>query len=115
MNQVAVQPTRSVSHGWCVGTERQLHLVKRILAGLTHKQVLTLEMLSTLLTVAEGLMNNHPITAVSSNSRDLEPLTPDHLLIHHPASMPPGLFNDDDLPVQKKWRQVQHLANMFWK
>ena len=32
-------------------------------------------------------------------------LTPNHLLIHRPASTPPGLQNKSDSNVQKKWRR----------
>ena len=95
--------------------ERQIRTVKRVLAGLTHEQILTHEMLVTLLVMAEGLVNNRPLTAVSDDPRDLEPLTPNHLLIHRPAAAPPGLFNETDLHSRRKWRQVQYLADVFWK
>ena len=95
--------------------ERQIRSVKRVLAGLTHEQVLSYEMLVTLLVVAEGIINNRPITPVSDDPRDPEPLTPNHLLIHRPATAPPGLFNDRDLHSRKKWRQVQYLADVFWR
>lgn len=72
-------------------------------------------MLNTLLVVAEGILNNRPITPVSSDPRDLEPLTPNHLLIHRPASVSPGLFSTENPRMNKKWRQVQYLADVFWK
>ena len=71
------------------------------------EQVPTSEMLTTLLVVAEGIINNRPLTPASDDPNDLEPLTPNHLLIHRPASAPPGLFNEDDLHSRRKWRQVQ--------
>ena len=79
------------------------------------EQVPTSEMLTTLLVVAEGIINNRPLTPASDDPNDLEPLTPNHLPIHRPASAPPGLFNENDLHSRKKWRQVQYLADVFWK
>ena len=29
--------------------------------------------------------------------------------------MPPGLFRKDDLLSRRRWRQVQYLADIFWK
>ena len=95
--------------------ERQIRSVRRILFTIMTEQVPTSEMLTTLLVVAEGIINNRPLTPASDDPNDLEPLTPNHLLIHRPASAPPGLFNENDLHSRKKWRQVQYLADVFWK
>ena len=95
--------------------ERQIRSVRRILFTIMTEQVPTSEMLTTLLVVAEGIINNRPLTPASDDPNDLEPLTPNHLLIHRPASAPPGLFNEDDLHSRRKWRQVQYLADVFWK
>ena len=72
-------------------------------------------MLTTLLVIAEGIINDRPLTPASNDLNDLEPLTPNHLLIHRPASTPLGLFSENDLHSRKKWRQVQYLADVFWK
>ena len=95
--------------------EHQIRTVRRILFTIMTEQVPTSEMLTTLLVVAEGIINNRPLTPASDDPNDLEPLTPNHLLIHRPASAPPGLFNENDLHSRKKWRQVQYLADVFWK
>ena len=95
--------------------ERQIRSVRRILSGLTREQVMTSEMLITLLVTANGIMNNRPLTPALSNPSDLEPLTPNHLLIHRPAYAPPGLHDKGDSKPEKKWRQVLHLADVFWR
>ena len=95
--------------------ECQIRSVRRILFTIMTEQVPTSEMLTTLLVVAEGIINNRPLTPASDDPNDLEPLTPNHLLIHRPASAPPGLFNENDLHSRRKWRQVQYLADVFWK
>ena len=95
--------------------ERQIRTVRRVLAGLMKEQTLSDEALQTLMTVAEGIVNNRPITPVSNDPRDLEALTPNHLLIMRPATAPQGLFDAKDLQLRKKWRQVQYLADLFWR
>ena len=95
--------------------ERQIRTVRRVLFAIMTEQVPTSEMLTTLLVIAEGIVNNRPLTPISDDPKDLEPLTPNHLLIHRPANIPPGLFSENDMFHRKKWRQVQYLADVFWK
>ena len=52
---------------------------------------------------------------MSNEPYDLEPLTPNHLLLLKPNGLlPPGVFDKRDLYFRKQWRQVQYLANVFW-
>ena len=95
--------------------ERQIRSVRRILSRLIQEQVMSSEVLTTLLVTAEGILNNRPLTAASSDPSDLEPLTPNHLLIHRPARAPPGLYANGDSRQEKRWRQVLHLADVFWQ
>jgi len=95
--------------------ERQIRTIRRVLGGLTREQRLTDESLVTLLTMAEGIVNNRPLTAVSDDPTDLEPLTPNHLLILKPSSAPPGIYTEQDLSSHRRWRQVQYLADLFWR
>ncbi|XP_020556881.2 uncharacterized protein LOC110014410 [Oryzias latipes] len=55
-------------------------------------------------------------TEFSDDPNDLEPLTPNHLLLlmRKPA-LPPGIFDPQDQYVRKRWKQVQYLADLFWK
>ena len=89
--------------------EYQIRTVRRVVFTIMTEQVPTSEMLTTLLVVAEGIINNRPLTPASDDPNDLEPLTPNHLLIHRPASAPPELFNENDLHSRKKWRQVRRI------
>ena len=106
--------TPTVSHMGGVW-ERQIRSVRRILSRLVRKQVMSSEVLTTLLVTAEGILNNRPLTAASSDPSDLEPLTPNHLLIHRPARAPPGLYANEDSKRERRWRQVLHLADVFWR
>ena len=64
----------------------------------------------------ESILNSRPITVVSNDPRDLEPLTPRHLLLLKSDSpMPPGVFQKEDLFSQRRWRQIQYLSDIFWK
>lgn len=61
-------------------------------------------------------MNGRPITQVSNDVNDLEALTPNHiLLLKGRHVIAPGEFQDGDLYIRKRWRQVQYLADLFWK
>ena len=60
-------------------------------------------------------MEGRPLTKVSDDPNDLEPLTPNHLLlVRRNESLPPGLFEKNDTYSRRRWRQVQFLANVFW-
>ena len=70
----------------------------------------------TLMCEVETIVNSRPITKVSSDPNDLEALTPNHLLLlKTKPNLPPGLFNKEDLYVRRRWRQVQYMADLFWK
>ena len=80
------------------------------------EQIVDEESLTTLFCEVESIVNSRPLTKVSSDSRDLEPLTPNHLLLlRREPTLPPGTFLKDDLYSRKRWRQIQYLTNIFWK
>ena len=60
--------------------ERLIRSTRKILGALTKEQVLDDECLQTLLCEAESIINGRPLTKVSDDPNDLEPLTPNHLL-----------------------------------
>ena len=46
----------------------------------------------------------------------MEALTPNHiLLLKVNPSLPPGVFKKDDHYARRRWKQVQYLADLFWK
>ena len=95
--------------------ERQICTVQWILNALLKQQELNDECLSTLMCQVEGIVNSRPLTPVSNDPKDAEPLTPNHLLLLRSGTvLPPGVFVKEDM-YQKGWRQVQYLADVFWR
>ena len=83
---------------------------------LPKEQILDDEGLATLLCEVESIVNGRPVTKVSDDPRDLEALTPNHLpLLRSGPSAPPGLFSKDEIYSRRRWRQVQYLADIFWR
>ena len=95
--------------------ERQIRTVRRILAGLAPEERLTDEGLRTLFCSAENIVNSRPISPLSEDPSDLEPLTPNHLLQLRFSCIPPGVYSEADRYSRRRWRQVQYLADLFWQ
>ena len=96
--------------------ERLIRSTRKIVGGLVKEQNLDDETLQTLMCEAESIINGRPLTTVSNDPRDLEPLTPNHLLLlRQDTPLPPGIFEKKDTLSRRRWRQVQYLADVFWK
>lgn len=95
--------------------ERQIRTVRKVLNAVTKEQVLTDEGLSTLMCEVEAIINSRPLTNCSSDHLDLEPLTPNHLLIMRSSPLVVGKMDQTDMYCRKRWKQVQYLADVFWK
>ena len=96
--------------------ERLIRLVRRVLYSVLRQQRMDDEGLHTILCEIEAILNDRPITKISDDPNDLEALTPNHLLLlKRKPLLPPGLFNEEDLYARKRWRQVQYMADLFWK
>ena len=90
--------------------------MRKVLNVLVREQVLDDEGLSTFMCEAESIVNSRPLTQVSDNVRDLEPLTPNHfLLFRYSQSFPSGIFAKADVYSRRRWRQVQYLSDVFWR
>lgn len=74
------------------------------------------EALQTLFCEIESILREPPITRCSHDYNDMEALTS----YQAPLFLPPhdtlaGVFDREDTYVRKQWRQIQHLADLFWK
>lgn len=96
--------------------ERQIRTVRRVLNSLLqNNQKLDDESLNTLFCEVEAIVNSRPITVVSNDPNDLQPLTPNHLLLLRSGLQLPLINVTLADTYRKKWKHVQFLANCFWK
>ena len=95
--------------------ERQIRSIRRILRGLLKQQALSIENLETLFCEVEAIINSRPLTRVSNDPKDLNVLTPSHLLTLKSPVQSCMLSDKTDVYARRRWRQVQYLADMFWK
>ena len=99
--------------------ERQIRTVRSALSSLLQDvgQQLDDELLRTLMTEAEAVVNSRPLSCISMNDASVvEPITPSQLLTLKSTVVlpPPGKFCRPDVYGRQRWRRVQYLANQFW-
>ena len=69
-----------------------------------------------MITEATNILNSRPLTRNSNDPMDEEHLTRNYLLqLRSCASVPPEIFEREDLHCTRQWRQAQYLANLFWR
>ena len=96
--------------------ERLIRSTRTALKATLGKSLVDEEVLATAFTEVESILNSRPLCAASDDPNDCEPLTPNHLLLQRAVyTLPPGSFVKEDVFARKKWRQVQILADHFWK
>lgn len=96
--------------------ERLIWIIKKVLYSVTKEQIMDDEGLQTALCEVEAVLNDRPITVLSEDAKDPEPLTPNHLL--QMKGMPilqPELFEKGDIYCRRRWKQVQYISDLFWK
>ena len=99
--------------------ERLIRSTRSVLEALLleHGSEMDDEVLRTLLTEIEMVINSRPFTYPSMHPADtVEPLTVNQLLTQKCSVVlpPPGRFPNPDLYSRQRWRKVQHAANQFW-
>ena len=78
------------------------------------RRLLTEGELRSLLSEAMGFLNARPLTRVSEDPQDLEPLTPNHFLLGRPnVSVPPKAHKASK--YRDTYDFVQSMANHMWK
>ena len=102
---------------WMNGAvEAVIKLTKHRLKPTTQDRLFKEEALSTYLTEVEAVLNNCPLTSISDDVSDLEPLTHNHFLVG--SGNPNFRFNTSnevDTDHRKHWKSVQATSSMFWK
>lgn len=90
---------------------------RRILDSMLSKvPFLTHEVLTTIMAEVSAMINNRPLVPVSSDPENPTILSPATLLTQKTEDwpVPQGDFTTKDM-YKSQWRQVQLLANTFWK
>ena len=89
---------------------------KRAIFNILGKESLKEENLSTVFCIAEQLVINRPLTAVSSDVEDLDTITPNHFLVGGAnVSWPVSLFSDNNASYQKMFRQISEQLKALCK
>lgn len=68
----------------------------------------------TLFCEVEAIINNRPITAVSTDAKDQDALTPSHLLTAGAVIEPPLEEHFLSESYHRCWKHIQFLADRFW-
>ena len=93
--------------------ERMVRGVKSAFRALLTHRLLTDEELLTFMTEAEKIVNDRPLTTVSSDPKDVTPLTPSDLLLLRGNSCRSQIAGDN--PLRTRWAVVQALGNSFYE
>ncbi|XP_043246546.1 uncharacterized protein LOC122394053 [Amphibalanus amphitrite] len=96
--------------------ERLVRSAKRALTTVLGDRAVDDETLRTVVTEVEGLLNGRPLTYISTDPDDYQPLTPNHFLIGRASpQLPPGVFVDGDLCGRRRWKHTQVLIDHIWR
>ncbi|XP_026029422.1 uncharacterized protein LOC113025652 [Astatotilapia calliptera] len=95
--------------------EREIRSIKSALHTILGSQHVTEEVFRTILSEVESIINSKPLGYVSSDVADVDPITPNMLLMGRPDSgMPQVVYPEAELLSRRRWRQCQALADQFW-
>ena len=102
---------------WMGGAwESLVKIAKRCLKTVTNGHPVYDQQLYTILVKIEGTINSRPITPVSDDINDFQPLTANHFLIGRPSLYHrQGIFTEKELTSKRKWKVTQTLLKIFWK
>ncbi|XP_054722391.1 uncharacterized protein LOC129232176 [Uloborus diversus] len=95
--------------------EAGIKSTKQLLIKTMKSAVLNFEELVTLVTQIEACLNSRPLTPLSNDPQDLQPLTPGHFLIGAPMTSFPEEVPSQPACLRKRWNLIQHLRGQFWR
>lgn len=94
--------------------ESNIKSTKTHLLKITKAAILNFEELYTLIVQIEACLNSRPLTPLSSDPTDLEPLTPGHFLIGGPLLSLPDPIAQTSMSLVSRWNLVQSMQQQFW-
>ena len=72
--------------------------------------------LQTLPGEVESVLNEHPLTSISNDTSDFEPLTPNDKLIGEASpNQSQRNFRENEFSLRRKWRSIQTPTGMSWR
>ncbi len=93
--------------------EREIRSVKSALRVVIGSQSVPEDVLQTVLIEVEGILNSKPLGYVSSDVADLDPVTPNMLLMgRRDASLPQVIYTPEPLS-KRRWRHSQTIVDHF--
>jgi hypothetical protein len=96
---------------WEAGVKSTKFHLKRVLGDCN----LTYEELNTVLVQIEAVLNSRPLTPISSDPEDMQPLTPGHFLIGRPlTALPVQDLRDRSSNYLSRYQRVEQLRQHFW-
>jgi hypothetical protein len=107
-------PPRSPHMGglWEINVKSVKQHLKKILG----ETKLTYSEMYTVLVQIEACLNSRPMTPISNDPNDLEPITPGHFLVGESLTSIPE-YDVSDVPMNRlsRWQLVEQLRSHFWK
>ncbi|GFV95181.1 integrase catalytic domain-containing protein [Trichonephila clavipes] len=95
--------------------EANIKSMRRILLRVAKSAIMNFEELTTLMAQIEAVLNSRPLSPLSSDPNDLNPLTPGHFLTNCAiSSFPEPYTASDSLSYHFRWKLIQSLRDKFW-
>ncbi|KAM9771400.1 uncharacterized protein ACBT44_004334 isoform 1-T1 [Syngnathus typhle] len=95
--------------------EREVRAVKSALRTCLGTEPIHEDVLSTVLLEVEAILNSKPLGYVSADLSDVDPVTPNSLLLGRPdGSLPQIVYPKSEILSRRRWRHSQVLADQFW-
>ncbi|XP_011858374.1 PREDICTED: uncharacterized protein LOC105555930 [Vollenhovia emeryi] len=97
---------------WEAGVKSCKYHLKRVMGNV----LFTFEELATALSQIEACLNSRPLSSMSADPMDLQPLTPAHFLIGEALTSLPDV-NVTTIPLNRldRWQMIQRVFQDFWK
>lgn len=96
--------------------ERLIRTVKNTLKVVIGKSNLNFEQLRTFLAEAEAIVNDRPITYVSNDPLDLNPISPSKFLLNtYTASEKENVASTTNEDIRELWKNRFKFTNKMWK